>query len=328
MSSTMSSPMNKQYDLITLGETMWRLSPPGHQRLEATQSLDVNIGGAESNIAINLARLGKRTAWWSRMPDSPLGHYVVNTIRAFGVDVTQVCWGGQRLGTYFVEFGSSPRPTQVIYDRAGSAASEMQHDHFDWSLLNQTRWLHLTGITPALSDSCLATVRHALAEAHKAEIGVSFDINYRAKLWSPEQAAPILDEIAGQSTLVICAERDARTLFNTDATPQILTWQLHRRWNGAVVVLTQGDAGAIAYDGDNDFQTEAFQCQIVDAIGAGDAFDAGLLCALMDGKPLEEALQWGTAVAALKMTMPGDLALVTRAEVEQLLTANAHHIHR
>src|SRR5215207_6543836 len=144
---------------------MWRLSPPGRSRLEIATILDIQVGGSESNTAIALSRLGQRVAWWSRLPDNPLGKHVANTLRVHGVDVSSVAWGGDRLGTYFVEFGSPPRPTQVVYDRAASSASDMQPDHFDWSLVGKSRWLHLTGITPALSASCLATVRRAIQEA-------------------------------------------------------------------------------------------------------------------------------------------------------------------
>jgi 2-dehydro-3-deoxygluconokinase len=314
MSSTVTT-----YDLITLGETMWRLSPPGHERLEAARSLDIQVGGAESNVAIALARLGKTVAWWSRLPDSPLGRHIANTLRTYQVDVSGVRWSEGRLGTYYVEFGSAPRSTQVIYDRADSTASQMQPDDFPWSQLRQARWLHLTGITPALSVSCLQTTRRALLEARRAELVVSFDLNYRARLWSMEQARPVFDELASHASLVITAARDARHLLGYDESPTILARTLHERWNGATVVLTTGDEGAFAYDGSNFYDVPAFPVHIVDRIGAGDAFDAGLICALLDGKSLAEALRQGTALAALKMTVPGDIALVSRDELDRLL---------
>ncbi len=313
-----------KYDVVTLGETMWRLSPPGHERLETTRALDINIGGTESNVAAALARLGKRAAWWSRLPANPLGDNVADILRMHGVDVSGVRREGRRLGTYFVEFGLPPRPTQVIYDRAGSAASEMQPDDFDWTLLQASRWLHLTGITPALSASCLATTRRAIDEARAANIPISFDLNYRAKLWTPAEAAACCDPLAARATLVIAAERDIHNLYGAAITIR----DLHQRWNGATIVLTRGAAGAVAYDGSADYSADAFSIQIVDRVGAGDAFDAGLLCALLDGKRLGEALRWGTAVAALKLTMPGDIAVVSRAEVEHLLAAGSSAIQR
>lgn len=312
------------YDVITLGETMWRLSPPGRERLETAHTLDIQIGGAESNLAIALARQGKRTAWWSRLPDNALGHNVANTLRMYGVDVSGVRFEGKRLGTYFVEFGSAPRPTQVIYDRTDSAASQMQPDDFDWSLLRQARWLHLTGITPALSASCLQTTRRALDEARSAGIPTSFDLNYRAKLWTPQQAAPVYDELAGRSTLVIAALRDVRMMYGAEITARAL----YERWNGAIVVLTNGAAGSDATNGETDFHADAFKVEIVDRVGAGDSFDAGLISALLDGKPLGEALRYGNALAALKMTLQGDIAVISRAEVEHLLTEGSSLIQR
>jgi 2-dehydro-3-deoxygluconokinase len=315
-------------DFLTLGETMWRLAPPGRERLETARTLQIEIGGSESNVAVGLARLGKRAVWWSRLPDNPLGQSVVSTLRQQQVDVSGICWGGARLGTYFVEFGSDPRPTQVYYDRAGSAASEMQPDHFDWRILAQVGWLHLTGITPALSDSCLATVRRAFAEAQAAGIPVSFDLNYRAKLWTWEQARPIYDEFVRQSRVVIAAERDARAYLAQDAPYDFLLRQLHEHCGGATVVLTRGGQGSAAFDGSAIYQAGAFTCAVVDRVGAGDAFDAGLLCLLSEGSPIDEALRFGNATAALKMTLPGDLPLISRAEVEALLRAGTGGIVR
>lgn len=313
-----------KYDVLTLGETMWRLSPPGRERLETTRALEVNVGGSESNVAIALARLGKRVAWWSRLPDNGPGRHIAATLRMHGVDVSGVCWDNGRLGTYFVEFGSPPRPTQVIYDRAHSSASHMRPDDFDWSVVRRCRWLHLTGITPALSESCLETVRRAMQEARAAQIPISFDLNYRARLWTPAQAAATYDELAARATVVIAAERDIELLYGAGCTAH----DLHQRWNGAVVVLTRGAEGAIAYNGKTDYQANGYLIQIVDRVGAGDAFAAGLLCALLDGRPMSEALRWGNAVAALKLTMQGDIAVVQRAEVEHLLAEGSSAIQR
>ncbi len=316
------------HDVLTLGETMWRLSPSlTQQRLEAATTLDIHVGGAESNTAIALARLGKRAAWWSRLPETPPGRHVAAFLRAQGVDVGGVRWGEGRLGTYYVEFGGTPRPTQVIYDRAHSAASQMQPDDFDWERLSGARWLHLTGITPALSASCLGTVRCAIAEARQRSVPVSFDLNYRAKLWTPAQAAPVLDELAAQASMVIAAERDVKLLFHLSGKPDALLPNLHARWNQAAVVLTHGAGGSTAFDGSLHHAPAVLVSSPI-AIGAGDAFDAGLLDALLDGKPLPEALRQGNALAALKLTIPGDVALVTRLELDALLASAASGVLR
>lgn len=308
-------------DLITLGEAMWRLSPDSPQRLEAAHLLNIHIGGAESNVAAALARLGKRTAWWSRLPDNPLGRHVASSLRSHGIDLSGVKWSPGRLGTYFVEFAPPPRPTQVIYDRADSAASHMQPDDFPWEQFQHARWLHLTGITPALSASCLATVRRAITEARAANTSISLDLNYRAKLWSVEQAAPILDELAGLSSLVIAAERDIRTLFDLEG--EGLLERLHRRWNKATIVLTRAAHGSAAFDGSVGYHADAFPVPDPIRIGGGDAFAAGLLYALLEGQPLSQALRCANALAALKLTMLGDIAYVTRHELDAFLANQA-----
>lgn len=321
----------KRYDLITLGESMWRLSPPGFQRLDTTRSLDVQIGGAESNLAIGLARLGKKTAWWSRLPENPLGQHLAQTLTTFGVDVSGVSWEpNARLGTYFIEFGSAPRPTQVVYDRANSAASHMKPTDFDWSVLAESRRLHLTGITPALSVWCLETTHQAIREANAAGVEVSFDVNYRAKLWSWDECRPVMDRLASMCQLVIIAQRDARSLTQQpDASAEKLARDLHDRWKGATIVLTKGGEGALAYDGQAVYDVPAFKVpNVVDRIGAGDSFDAGLLCGLLDGLALPDALRFGHAVAAIKLTIPGDIALTSRAEVERLLAESSSDVQR
>lgn len=308
------------HDVITIGETMWRLSPPGYTRLDVTRSLDVNIGGAESNLAIALARLGKKAAWWSRLPDSAPGRHIAQVLQTYGVDTSGIYWQpGARLGTYFVEFGSPPRPTQVIYDRANSAASQMQPDDFDWSRLRHARCLHLTGITPALSPSCLATVRRAIKAAHAADILFTFDINYRAKLWDWDTARPIMDELAAQADFVFCAVRDARQLLQHNAAADEIAQQLHQRWQGPTVFVTNGGENSLACAGDQVVTVPTFPVTVVDRVGAGDAFAAGVLTALLDCRPLAEAVRFGNATAALKMTVASENTLITRDEVEALL---------
>lgn len=325
-----TSSNKTDFDLITLGETMWRLSPPGQTRLDVASTLDVKVGGAESNMAIALSRLGKRVGWWSRLPKNPLGQHVAQTLRTFGVDVSGVYWqDNARLGTYFIEFGSAPRPTQVVYDRADSAASQMHPDDFDWPVLSHTRRLHLTGITPALSQSCLETVRRAMTEARAANVQISFDLNYRGKLWTWDECRPVMDELASKAHVVIGATRDAQSLTGKQDEGEPLARILHERWQGPTVILTRGEAGTVAFDGENFHDVPAFTgVQVVDRIGAGDAFAAGFLCALLDGKSLPQALRYGNAVAALKMTIPGDIALVSRAEVDALLAETSSDIQR
>ncbi len=315
-------------DFVTFGETMLRLSPPGVSRLEQVRSLDAAIGGSESNLAIALARLGKRSAWVSRLPANPLGALIENTIRQYGVDTGGVRWAlGERLGLYFIEFGSAPRPTQVYYDRAGSAFSRMKPDELPTALIETSRWFHCSGITFGLSGSCIETTHAALAFARERGLTISFDVNYRARLWTPEAAGRALEPICRQADVILVALRDAQALFNAGPDARSAARSLFDRW-GKTVALTCGAEGAVGCDANGLVEAPAFPVTIVDRIGAGDAFAAGVLCRISEGASLAEALQYGTAVAALKLTVAGDLALVTRAEVDELLRNRAGMLNR
>src|SRR5450432_4715204 len=177
-------------DLLTAGEALIRLSVPAGELVAATSTLDIHIGGAESNVAVALAHLGYRVRWLSRLTDNVLGHRIASELTRHGVDCSQVIWTPEdRVGLYFIEFGALPRPTQVTYDRSGSAASKMNPTTFDLAQVAQSRVLHLTGITAALSEECYALVVALLDRASEENVHVVFDVNFRARLWSPDQFA-------------------------------------------------------------------------------------------------------------------------------------------
>ncbi|MEQ8676443.1 MAG: sugar kinase [Aggregatilineales bacterium] len=314
---------NTQYDLITFGETMLRLSPPSPLRLGQSSTLDMNFGGAESNVASNLARLGRRVSWWSRLPENPVGHQLAETLRGHAVKVDDVTFSqNERLGTYYVEFGTPPRGIRVWYDRANSAASHIQPADLPAGWISSGKWLHLTGITPALSDSCHQTVAFAIKTAQDSGVKVSFDVNYRALLWTPEEAARQITGFCQRADVVFVAKRDAASLFGVDGEIESVVTTLQSQWGGTVIV-TSGESGAVASDGNTVHSASAIPVQILDRLGAGDAFASGVLDRLIDDAPLDEALRFGTALAAVKLTIAGDIAHTSRAEVEQLLN-NSH----
>ncbi|XWX03436.1 sugar kinase [Aggregatilineales bacterium SYSU G02658] len=306
-------------DLITFGETMLRLAPPPNQRLEGALELQVNVGGAESNVAVNLARLGKRTAWFSRLPANPLGYTARNIIRQHGVDVSHVVWSDdQRMGLYFVENGAPPRGALVWYDRQYSAASHLAPDDLPLEALSQARWLHLTGITAALSPTCRACVRVGVEHARKHNVTVSFDVNYRALLWDANTAVRTLTPFCEAADVVFVARRDAVLLWGApDEASECADW-IQRRWGGTVIV-SDGQRGAVINDGEKLVSRPSLPTQVMDRVGAGDALAAGVICRLLEHAALEDALRFGLALAALKLSMPGDFALTTREEVETLL---------
>jgi 2-dehydro-3-deoxygluconokinase len=318
-----------RFDLITLGETMLRLAPPDQLRLGQSQSLALNFGGAESNVAANLARLGRRTSWWSRLPDNPLGHQLVDHLRSHGVNTDDVLLcDGERLGIYFIEYGTAPRGIKVWYDRANSAASRMHRVQLPDTWLKSGGWLHLTGITPALSQSCDELVGYALEQAQALGSIVSFDVNYRALLWSAEDAARQLAKFCHAGDVTFIARRDAHHLFGVSGeTSADVASTLQSEWSG-IVIVTDGDAGVAACDGDKVYAVAAVPAKVIDRIGAGDAFASGVIDRLLDKAPLDEALQFGTVLAALKLSIAGDIAMVGRAEVQQLLDASQPTVHR
>lgn len=316
------------YDVFTFGETMIRFSPPDHLRLVQARELVLAVGGSESNVAAGLAYLGKKTAWFSCLPNNPLGAWVAAQIRSQGVDVSHVKWmDDTRLGLFFLEPGSTPRATRVYYDRISSAASQMSPDDLPLEGLEASRWMHVCGITPAISESCCRTVSYALDFAQSKGIRTSFDVNYRALLWDHVTASKTLFPFCRDADVVFIALRDAVTLFAAPDQPAQAAQVLYREWGGKVIV-SAGIDGIYSYDGQELFHQPAFSVHIVDRIGAGDAMVAGIICLLLEGADLPAALQFGAATAALKLTISGDQAVITRPEVESLIQDGGGSLYR
>jgi 2-dehydro-3-deoxygluconokinase len=264
----------------------------------------------------------------SRLPDNPLGRLIVRRLRAAGIDTAGVVYAeNSRLGTYYVEFATPPRPIQVVYDRADSAAATMRSADIDWHYLLDSRILHLTGITPALSESCRDLVAEAISRAKAAGVAVSFDINYRAKLWSPAEAAETLRVFIADVDLLICGRGDAQQVFGCSGEDRQILDGLRRLTNAPKIVLTLSDAGAIAYDDDNLLSQTAIAAEVVDRLGAGDAFAAGVLDGWLTGS-LADGLRLGAALGAIALSQVGDMAITTRAEVEAVLAHAGGGIRR
>jgi len=311
-----------RFDVTTIGETMLRLSVPSGQRLETAHHLDLRPGGAESNVVALLAQLGLKTAWCGALPDTPLGRQAANHLRTAGVDLEGIAWRKDgRMGLYFVEFAAPPRATQVIYDRTDSCAAQMTPDQVNWRHLLDTRLLHLTGITPALSQGCLALTEEAIHKGRAAGIAISFDINYRAKLWSAPAAAQTLEPLIRNADLLFCSRADANRLFAIDDPPADAVRRLAERVNAAIVVMSVGAEGVIAWDGVALHRQPAVETAIIDRPGAGDALAAGVLFGRLQGD-LGLGLQYGVVLAALALSQIGDIVVTNRSEVESLLAGS------
>ncbi|MEA3344938.1 MAG: sugar kinase [Chloroflexota bacterium] len=320
--------------VVSLGEVMIRYSPPGKTRLEEATVLEVRAAGAEANFAAVYARLGLNAAWISRLTDNPLGRLIERSISRYGVDTSHIIWTDQdRVGTYYIEFGSPPRPTRLLYDRRGSAISRLRVEEMDWAPIRDSALFHITGITPALSDSCRQVTLRAIEEAHAGGALVSFDLNYRSKLWTPEEAEPVMRECFAQADIVFCSPEEAELIFGLAATggqgggPEAVLEWIAEEFHPQVAVLKMGSEGAVAWQGGALHRVGVYPTETVDPIGTGDAFVGGFVYGYLTGD-VRKALRYGAAIAALKRTIPGDIALVTLDEVEELLSTQDQSIRR
>jgi 2-dehydro-3-deoxygluconokinase len=325
-----------RFDFVSLGESMLRLSVPAGRRLDDTRSLDMELAGAESNVSVAMARLGWHTGWVSRMPDHALSQAILRALRSDGVDVSAVKHvPDERLGTYFIEYAVPPRSTQVIYDRADSAASHMTTGDIDWDYLLDTRVLHLTGITAALSESCYQLLLEAIERAHVAGVTVSFDVNYRAKLWTAATAGEKLRPLIAAADILLCKGTDAASLFGCQGDPRQLLSELQSLTRAPAIFCTFGEKGAAFLSGNEFVIQPALPVQIIDRIGSGDAFAAGVLDGWLsgDGSPgnisaLLEGLNHGVALAAIALSQYGDRVLTSRAELNAVLASKRLDISR
>ena len=311
-----------QRDVLTFGETMLRLSPPGQRRLEQTETLEAWVAGSESNVAAALGVLGVSATWVSRLPDNPVGRKVAAALRARGIDVSHVVWTppDERVGLFYAEPAVPPRAAVVVYDRAHSAAAALAPADVPDALFDTHRHLHVSGITPALSASCAETVADAIRRAKARGRSVSLDVNYRAKLWSSEEAAVALTPLLRQVEVIFCGRDDAARLFGLLGSDEDRARELRTRFGVPVVALTTGREGAVGCDAEGCQSVPAIPMEAtVERLGSGDAFAAGFLAEYLSGASLERALRLGVAAAALKRTVLGDMLIATRSEVEAVL---------
>jgi 2-dehydro-3-deoxygluconokinase len=339
-------------DVVTYGEAMVRLSPPDFQRIEQTSSFDARIGGAELNVAVAVGRLGLRSAWISRLTQNPLGKMICNEARKHGVNTDCVVWTPEdRVGLYFVEFGASPRPSSVLYDRVGSAISRIMPGMVDWDgVFSGARLFHCSGITPALSDSAAAVTLDALKAAKQAGCAVAYDLNYRGKLWSADKARKIQTPMMEYVDILISTEEDTKKVFGitgdasvedetfkaiSSETYGVVAQKLAEKFGFQAVAITlredisvwRNTWGAVAYSDGRIYEGPRYEVEIVDRIGGGDSFSAGFIYGLLT-HDVEYGLQFGNAFSALAHSIPGDFNYCTKEEVETLLKGGNLRIRR
>ena len=324
---------------------MLRLAPENYLRFVQADRLEATFGGAEANVAVSLANFGEDVAFVSKLPTHEIGQSAINSLRKFGVDTSFVARGGERVGIYYCEKGASQRPSKVIYDRAGSAIATATGDDFDWDkIFDGAKWFHFTGITPALSDTLAGIVLQAVKSAKEKGITVSCDLNFRKKLWSKEKAKEVMSEICKYVDVCIANEEDAKDVFgieaeNTDIESGKLNEQgyvsvakqLVDKFGFKAVAVTLRESisandnywsGMLYTDGKAVFSRK-YAMHIVDRVGGGDSFGAGLIHSLLAGKNATDAIEFAVAASCLKHSIEGDYNMESKEEVEALSNGNA-----
>lgn len=326
--------------IVTFGELMIRLQPFHYERFVQASELAFTFGGGEANVAVSLANFGMDAAFVTKLPAHAIGQAAVNSLRRYGVDTSYITRGGERVGIYFNEKGASQRPSVCIYDRAHSAIAEAESADFDWErIFEGADWFHFTGITPALGENVAALCKEACIAAKAQGVKISCDLNYRGKLWSREQARETMSELCRYVDVCIANEEDAKDVFGIEAEKTDITAgelnregyisvakQLEERFGFEKVAITlresksafDNDWSAMLYDGRKACFSKKYHLHIVDRIGGGDSFGAGLIYALLQGKGTAEAVEFAVAASALKHAVEGDYNMVSVAEVEKL----------
>jgi 2-dehydro-3-deoxygluconokinase len=328
------------HDLVTFGEAMVRLSPPGGRRLEQATSLDVHVGGSELNAAVAASRMGLSCGFVTRLTDNAIGRLVANRAREHGVDPSHMVWtNADRVGTYYLEYGAAPRANRVLYDRADSAMARIAPGMVPWSeILEGVSLFYTSGITAALSPDAAEAAIEAVEAARGAGACVCVDLNYRARLWSHEQARHVMTEIVKKTDILFATEEDTKRVFGIeDVSYDAVARRVAETFDLKLVAITLRENPsvwhnrwtAIAYEAASDTVHDAptYDVEVVDRVGSGDAFVGGFLYGyLREG--IAEGVRYGVALSAIKQTVPGDLVYATRDEVDRALNGGSLRIER
>ncbi len=327
--------------IVTLGEIMMRLQPSGYKRFMQADSFDIVFGGGEANVAVSLAQFGEDVAFVTKLPRNAIADKCVKELKGWGVDVSKIVRGGDRMGIYFCEKGCSQRGSNVIYDRAGSAIANIGENDLDISaVLDGAEWLHWTGITPAISDAMAEVTEKILIEAKRRNVTVSCDLNYRKKLWSREKANAVMSKLVKYVDVLISNEEDCKDVFsieaeNTDINSGVISQKgyegigkrlMEKFPNIKYVAFTLRESvsascngwSAMLIDGKNVYKSKKYTIDIVDRVGGGDSFGAGLIYGLKNKLGEQNAIEFAVAASCIKHTVEGDFNIASVDEVNKL----------
>ncbi len=327
--------------IVTVGEIMMRLQPSGYKRFMQADSFDIVFGGGEANVAVSLAQFGEDVAFVTKLPRNAIADKCVKELKGWGVDVSKIVRGGDRMGIYFCEKGCSQRGSNVIYDRAGSAIANIGENDLDISaVLDGAEWLHWTGITPAISDAMAEVTEKILIEAKRRNVTVSCDLNYRKKLWSREKANAVMSKLVKYVDVLISNEEDCKDVFsikaeNTDINSGVISQKgyegigkrlMEKFPNIKYVAFTLRESvsascngwSAMLIDGKNVYKSKKYTIDIVDRVGGGDSFGAGLIYGLKNKLGEQNAIEFAVAASCIKHTVEGDFNIASVDEVNKL----------
>ncbi len=346
------------YDVVTFGEAMVRLTSPDHMRLENSTTLELSVGGAEWNVAVNVSRLGLHSAWVSRLVENWSGRLIAQHARSHGVDVSNVVWaefdgvGRERNGFYHLEVGVGPRASAVTYDRGHSAVSQMTAEMLDWeAIFEGCRWFHCSGITPALSETLRDTTLAAFKAASEAGVRTSYDLNYRGKLWSPEEAQEANKQVVPYVEVLVGNEEDFEKCLGIKAagtTEEYSKLDPHSYKDVAKEAMKSfpnvklvgttlrnaktgllNDWRTLLYDGEDFHLSHIYEdLELVDRVGGGDSFSSAVIYGSLEGWEIEEICQFGAAYSALAHTFPGDINWASEAEARKIMGGGTARISR
>jgi 2-dehydro-3-deoxygluconokinase len=327
--------------VVSFGEIMMRLATPNFLRFVQTKSFDVTYAGAEANVAVSLANFGLEASFVTKLPKNEFGIAVLRYLRQYNVDTSHIIFGEGRLGVYFLETGYSQRPSKVIYDRANSTFALSKPEEYDWDrIFDNADWFHFTGITPALGDNLVQACLDALKKAKEKGITVSCDLNYRAKLWSQEKARQVMSQLVKYVDVLFANEEDAEKVFGIKADEsnvvegklslkgyEQVCRRLKERFGFKRVAISLRESivanlngwSGVLLDGDDFYSAKQYTVHIVDRVGAGDSFSAGIIYGFLTGTKPQETLEFAVAASCLKHTIVGDFNEVTLDEVKSLM---------
>jgi 2-dehydro-3-deoxygluconokinase len=329
--------------VITFGEILLRLAPQGHKRLFQNDIFETSFCGSEANVAVSLANFGFDSYFVTKVPDNEVGQAAINSLRYFGVDTSKVIMGGERLGLYYLEKGASQRPSKVIYDRAFSAIANSNGEEFDWErIFDGVEWFHFSGINPALSTSMSKISLEACKTAKEKGITISCDINYRSKLWTKDQAKETMTELMRYVDVCIGNEEDAENVFEIKANnTDVLSGSVdHKSYEEvakkisnqfgckyvAITLRTSLSASTNKWAGmlyslneDKYALSKEYTIDIIDRVGSGDSFAAGIIYSLLNKSKAQDAVEFAIAASCLKHTQEGDFNRVSVQDVLALV---------